>query len=124
MKSEDIITRAGKLWFVLYNSKRKDGKPSQDDMDKETPVEVYCDGILKTYKPGERFEVGPGGSVSLRPYIYHSFGADANSVAGEVSSVNDDKTDNYWSEEISRFTGIEEDEPALCPLCNEYDKWL
>ena len=42
-------------------------------------------------------------------------------VAGEVSKVNDDNTDNYFLEPTSRFAAIDEDEPVLHPLCNEYD---
>ena len=41
-------------------------------------------------------------------------------VVGEVSKVNDDNTDNYFLEPTARFADIEEDEPALHPLCNEY----
>ena len=49
-------------------------------------------------------------------------GRDGKLIAGEVSSVNDDKTDNYFAEPVSRFADIEEDEAPLHPLCNEYDK--
>jgi D-lyxose ketol-isomerase len=115
VKTEDIITRSGLMWMELYNSK-PDGSP-----DKETPVTVYCDGIQKQYAPGERFEVLPGCSVTLRPYLYHIFGASADTVIGEVSSVNDDKTDNYFAEPVSRFADIEEDEEPLRLLCNEYE---
>ena len=40
-------------------------------------------------------------------------------IIGEVSKVNDDHTDNYFLETVSRFADIEEDEPVLHPLCNE-----
>ena len=36
------------------------------------------------------------------------------------SGVNDDLTGNYFLEPTARFATIEEDEPALHPLCNEY----
>lgn len=39
-------------------------------------------------------------------------------------AVNDDNTDNYFAEPTARFADIEEDEPVLYPLCNEYDKWF
>jgi D-lyxose ketol-isomerase len=118
IKTEDIITRGGRIWMELYNAKQ------DDSVDYETPVRVYCDGILRTFNAGERFEVASGGSVTLRPRLYHRFGAAGDAVAGEVSSVNDDRTDNYWAEDVSRFAGIIEDEAPLCPLCNEYEKWL
>ena len=41
-------------------------------------------------------------------------------LIGEVSSINDDTKDNRFLETIPRFTSIEEDEPALFCLCNEY----
>ena len=41
-------------------------------------------------------------------------------LIGEVSAVNDDKTDNCFAEKMGRFPKIEEDEPALHLLCNEY----
>jgi D-lyxose ketol-isomerase len=116
VKTEDIITRSGLMWMELYNSK-PDGS-----VDKESPVKVYCDGILKTYAAGERFEVKPGNSVTLRPWLCHVFGAAGmDTVIGEVSSVNDDKTDNYFAEPTSRFANIEEDEKPVRLLCNEYD---
>ncbi|GHU14088.1 hypothetical protein FACS1894161_4560 [Spirochaetia bacterium] len=113
LKTEDIITRSGLMWMELFNSK-KDGS-----VDRESPVQVDCDGIRKTYAPGERFEVPPGCSVTLRPYLYHTFGASVDTVIGEVSSVNDDKTDNYFSEPVSRFADIIEDEKPVRLLCNE-----
>lgn len=116
VKTEDIITRSGLMWMELYNSK-PDGS-----VDRESPVKVYCDGLLKTYAAGERFEVKPGNSVTLRSGLYHVFGAaGTDTVAGEVSSVNDDKTDNYFAEPTSRFANIEEDEKPVRLLCNEYD---
>ena len=45
-------------------------------------------------------------------------------IAGEVSKVNDDNTDNYFLEETFRFSEIVEDEAILHPLCNEYNKVL
>jgi D-lyxose ketol-isomerase len=122
MKSEDIITRGGLMWMELYNS--KGGKPRLNDVDPQSPVHVYGDGIQKILQPGERFEIAPGGSVSLRPHLYHLFGAVKDSVIGEVSSINDDNTDNFWAEKVSRFATIEEDETPLRPLCNEYGKLM
>ncbi|MDR2552109.1 MAG: D-lyxose/D-mannose family sugar isomerase [Treponema sp.] len=114
VKTEDIITRSGLMWMELFN-RGKDGS-----VDRENPVRVYSDGMEKTYGPGERFQVPPGSSVTLRPYLYHLFGASEDTVIGEVSSVNDDKTDNYFAEPVSRFADIEEDEKPLRLLCNGY----
>jgi D-lyxose ketol-isomerase len=115
VKTEDIITRSGLMWMELFNS-RADGS-----VDREAPVKVYCDGIQKTYAAGERFEVPPGNSVTLVPRLFHLFGASQDTVIGEVSSVNDDKTDNYFAEPVQRFADIEENEKPIRLLCNEYE---
>ena len=118
-KTEDIINRAGGVLAVYLWNANQDGKQL------ETNVEVYMDGIKHVVKAGEEILVYPGSSISLAPYIAHIFGPKPGSgdlVVGEVSRVNDDNTDNYWLESTSRFADIEEDEPLLHPLCNEYDK--
>ena len=40
-------------------------------------------------------------------------------LVGEVSQVNDDRTDNYFLDPVGRFAEIEEDEPPLRLLWNE-----
>jgi D-lyxose ketol-isomerase len=119
VKTEDIINRGGgRIWMELYTAKADGG------IDRESPVTVDCDGVRKTVAAGERIFIEPGCSVTYRPRLYHLFGAEGDTVAGEVSSVNDDKTDNYFLEKLPRFNEIIEDEAPLHPLCNEYDKWL
>ena len=119
-KTEDIINRGGGMLFMkLYNA-LPGGEPDFD-----TAVAVYRDGIPYETAAGEEFLVEPGGSVSLTPFMYHIFGAKRGYgplLVGEVSSINDDKTDNFYCEEILRFSDIEEDAPVTVPLCNEYDK--
>ena len=121
-KTEDIINRGGgDMFMILYGSDANGG------VDRESDVTLYCDGMPKTVKAGERFIVTRGNSVTLTPGIYHIFGAEAGRgdlIAWEVSSINDDNTDNYFAEEVSRFAGIEEDEPPLRILCNEYEAFL
>ena len=59
--------------------------------------------------------------------MYHLFWAKkgcGDLICGEISSVNDDKTDNYNAEKVLRFSDIEEDEKIIHPLCNEYEKVL
>jgi len=41
-------------------------------------------------------------------------------LVGEVSECNDDYTDNRFYEEVGRFPAIEEDEPPLYYLVNDY----
>lgn len=43
---------------------------------------------------------------------------------GEVSSINDDNTDNYFQDPRPRFVPVEEDVPVTIPLCNEYARLL
>ena len=116
LKTEDIINRAGgDLMIQVYNS-----KPDKS-LDTETPVELWLDGIKRTFAPGEVIRVTTGNSVTLTPYVYHRFFAEnGDVVVGEVSSINDDNTDNVFHKPSERFTGIEEDEAPLHLLCNEY----
>lgn len=117
-KTEDIINRAnGVMALYLWNT---DEEGNQLDTD----VTVPMDGIERTFKAGEEILVYPGNSVTLKPHVAHIFGPKAGCgelVAGEVSKVNDDNTDNYFLEQTYRFAKIEEDEAILHPLCNEYD---
>ena len=119
-KTEDIINRGGgMLTLELYNSQADDG------IDRSSPVQVFCDGRRRTVGAGEIFDLGPGESITLTPRLYHRFWAkkDAGTlICGEVSSVNDDRTDNFFGEPVSRFADIEEDEPPAYLLSNEYEK--
>lgn len=121
-KTEDIINRAGGILALkLYNAKE------DESIDYESDVVVYMDGIKHTVKAGELVTVPVGSSISLTPYMYHTFWAlegEGDLVVGEVSSVNDDNIDNRFNPRLPRFGDIEEDEAAIHPLCNEYTKLL
>ena len=116
MKTEDIINRAGgDLMIQVYNS-----KPDRS-LDTETPVELWLDGVKRSFAPGEVIRVTTGNSVTLTPYVYHRFFAEGGDViVGEVSSINDDNADNVFLKPSERFTGIDEDAAPLHLLCNEY----
>ncbi len=45
-------------------------------------------------------------------------------LIGEVSTVNDDLTDNIFRDEIGRFANIEEDVAPTHLLVSDYDTWL
>ena len=45
-------------------------------------------------------------------------------LIGEVSTVNDDLTDNIFEKPIGRFSNIEEDEAPLHLLVSDYDRWI
>lgn len=122
VKTEDIINRCGgQMAMRLYNRKPDGG------VDESSDVTVFLDDMPRTVHAGEEFLIAPGSSVRLTPYMYHIFGAKEGYgplVAGEVSSINDDNTDNYFSEPVKRFADIEEDEPIYRPLCGEYEALL
>lgn len=117
-KTEDIINRAGGVLVLkLYNAKE------DESIDYENDVVVYMDGIKHIIKAGDTIAVETGCSISLTPYMYHSFWAlegEGDLVVGEVSAVNDDNIDNRFNPVLPRFGDIEEDEPAVHILCNEY----
>lgn len=121
-KTEDIINRAGGVMALkLYNS-----LPDKE-IDYDNDVEVYCDGIKKVVKPGEIVKVYPGDSITLTPLMYHAFWAmegEGDTIIGEVSSVNDDNTDNHFYEKLPRFGDIEEDEAIVSPVVSDYDMVL
>jgi D-lyxose ketol-isomerase len=114
-KVEDIINRGGGVLVVeLFNG-------DLAGVVNQTPVVVSRDGISCEVPPGGQIELDPGESVTLMPGQYHQFiarGADV--VIGEVSTVNDDASDNVFIDPIPRFPCIEEDEAPACLLCNEY----
>ena len=67
----------------------------------------------------------PGESVTLMPGNWHKFWVEGDDVLiGEVSTVNDDRTDIIFEQPIGRFSEIEEDEAPIHLLVSDYDKWL
>ena len=116
-KQEDIICRCGgDLACQVYNQ-GPDGKLS------DTDVEVSLDGVRRRVKAGTKLVLPPGESVTLSPFLYHEFWAQAGTgtaIVGEVSKVNDDSTDNFFLNVFGRFPKIEEDEPPTRLLCTEY----
>lgn len=115
LKTEDIINRGGGLLCMKLWNATPDGKLDTTD------VHVKVDGMTRLFKAGETVRLRPGQSVCYTPYLYHRFWAEeGDALVGEVSSVNDDKTDNYFLEPKGRFSKIEEDEPIEHYLCNEY----
>jgi D-lyxose ketol-isomerase len=116
-KTEDIINRGGgRLVIELYNANENEELADSD-------IEVVMDGVVRTVPAGGNVILEPGDSITLVPRLYHTFyGAEGAGkvLVGEVSSVNDDAVDNRFHKEVGRFPEIEEDEPALYPLCFEY----
>jgi D-lyxose ketol-isomerase len=116
VKMEDIINRAGGVLVIEFAHADADGKPT------DAPVTVRVDGVARTLKPWEKLRLTPGESVTVDRGVYHRFYGEVGKgvvLAGEVSQVNDDHTDNYFLERVGRFAAIEEDEPPLRRLWNE-----
>lgn len=116
IKTEDIINRGGGVLAIrLYNA------TDEGELD-NTPVAVSMDGVRHTVTPGTVVRLEPGESITLTPGMYHEFWGEGGRVlVGEVSSVNDDNTDNRFYQPVGRFPDIEEDEPPLYLLVGDYD---
>lgn len=120
LKAEDIINRGGATLVVELFGSDDNGKFAEDK-----GGTVWLDGIRHDYDPGEKLRLAPGESVTLRPGDWHAFWGDGGDVLiGEVSTVNDDETDNIFREPIGRFAEIDEDEPPMHLLVSDYRSWL
>ncbi|MHA3980562.1 D-lyxose/D-mannose family sugar isomerase [Halovulum sp. GXIMD14794] len=116
IKAEDIINRGGADLIIELFAPAEDGS-----IDRHADVTVPCDGVLKTVQAGGRIKLKPGESVTLMPGIWHAFWPEeGDTLIGEVSTVNDDKTDNVFEMPIGRFADVEEDEAALRLLVSDY----
>ncbi|WP_171212379.1 D-lyxose/D-mannose family sugar isomerase [Ruegeria sp. HKCCA5426] len=116
IKAEDIINRGGgDLVMEIYASDSVGG------IDRENAVTVPSDGCPVSIQPGELLRLGPGQSVTLMPGIWHAFWAEkGDCLIGEVSTVNDDRTDNVFEDPIPRFATIEEDAAQEFLLVADY----
>jgi len=120
MKTEDIINRGGGTLCVQLYASDPDG-----NIDKTANIEFFMDGIKFNCNAGKVIEIDKGNSITITPGLYHAFWAKKGGgdlLVGEVSSVNDDNTDNVFAQPTGRFAVIEEDEDIEYPLANEYNK--
>lgn len=120
IKAEDIINRGGgKLVLELF------APDAEGKIDREKDVIVPVDGRMVTLPAGGLLKLDPGESVTLMPGVWHAFWGEGDDVLiGEVSTVNDDKTDNWFEMEIGRFSNVEEDVDPVHLLVSDYDKFL
>ncbi|MEK7475709.1 MAG: D-lyxose/D-mannose family sugar isomerase [Candidatus Coatesbacteria bacterium] len=116
-KMEDIINRGGgRLLVRLYNSTAAGGFDG-------SPVRLAMDGRNFTVDAGDTVAVRPGESITLPAGQYHEFRGEKGTgrvLLGEVSMVNDDRTDNRFHDPIGRFPAIDEDCEPLYLLGSEY----
>ena len=118
-KTEDIINRGGGVLLIRVHNSLPDGS-----VDREGDVRILTDGIERFVPAGTEVEITRGNSMTMYPGLYHEFTPKpgcGDVIAGEVSSINDDHTDNCFEIDCLRFIPVEEDCPITVPLCNEYE---
>ncbi len=121
-KTEDIINRGGGILLIRVYNSLPDGS-----VDRQGDVRILTDGIERWVPAGTDVEITRGNSMTIWPGLYHLFTPKpgcGDLIVGEVSSVNDDRTDNYFEERRPRFVPVEEDCTADVLLCNEYDSFF
>lgn len=120
LKAEDIVNRGGAALAIQLHGSDDEGGFALDRGGR-----VMRDGAPHDFAPGEVLRLSPGESVTLRPGDWHAFWGEGGAVLiGEVSTVNDDLTDNVFRDPIGRFCEIEEDEAPRHLLVSDYDRWL
>jgi D-lyxose ketol-isomerase len=116
VKMEDIIVRGGGNLIVECFQLDDQGQRLA------RPFKVLTDGLSRKVEPREPIRLKPGESITLPRGLVHRFYGEAGTgtvLAGEVSQVNNDLTDNYFVDPVGRFSDIEEDERPLYPLWRE-----
>ncbi len=120
-KMEDIINRGGgNLIIELFGSSNSEELSNQ-------PFSVRVDGVERTCVPGEKVILTPGESICLYQGLYHRFYGEPGKgkvLVGEVSTVNDDTSDNRFLNTVGRFPKIEEDEVPNYLLASDYTNFL
>tara|TARA_R110000744_G_C19370106_1_gene562395 strand:+ start:1617 stop:2291 length:675 start_codon:yes stop_codon:yes gene_type:complete len=121
IKKEDIINRGGgNLVIQLYMGDFEGNLTNKD-------VTVKIDSIPVIVPAGGTVTLEPGESIYLVPGVYHEFWGENGKgrvLVVEVSSVNDDATDNIFVNTNPRFPTIEEDEAPEYLLVNDYKNYI
>ena len=119
LKKEDIINRyGGILELGAYNYK----------LNKSKSLKITIDYEVKNIIQKKIFSLKEGQSVTLFPKIYHFFQSSKKNkdllILGEVSTINDDNNDNYFSEKNPRFNKIIEDEKIDIPTWKDIENLI
>jgi len=120
-KIEDIINRGGGELVLQLVQGNRDFRPT------DAPVTVKIDAVPTTVKGREEVILAPGDSICLEPGVLHMFYGKPGSgtvLVGEVSTVNDDRTDNVFLNGNPRFPAIDEDTEPLFLLVNDYQRYV
>ena len=116
VKTEDIINRGGGVLALELVETGADGKA-----DPSRAVVIRTDAMERRLPAHGILRLHPGESVTLTPGLAHAFWAEGGDVfVGEVSTVNDDKTDNCFLEPVGRFPSIEEDAEPTRLIVGDY----
>lgn len=113
VKKEDIICRWGTLRIQVW--------PSYPEQCAGASTTLLVNNEPRMLPAGAFLDLGAGERVTLVPGVFHAFHPVSDEcIIGEVSTANDDSTDNVFvSPDIGRFPEIEEDAPALARLIRE-----
>ncbi len=120
-KIEDIINRGGGQLVIQLFQGDGENQPTN------APVTVKIDSMPITVLAGEEVVLLPGASICLEPGVLHQFygkGGVGTVLVGEVSTVNDDQTDNVFLGGNPRFPAIDEDVEPLFLLVNDYNRYI
>jgi len=115
-KQEDIICRSGTFAIRLA------GRNDVWGINRASgPIEVLLNGVSNMAEAGSVLFLGAGERITLYPGTYHEFWpVSPYAILGEVSTANDDATDNFFeNSNVGRFETIEEDEPAIVKLVSD-----
>ena len=94
---------------------------TQGQIDRSAILSVNVDGVKQTLPAGGKLLLKPGSSVTLLPYVWHSFWAErADCMIGEVSTINYDITDNIFDIPRVCFATIDEDTEPQRLLVSDY----
>jgi hypothetical protein len=112
-KKEDIICRCGELRVRVW--------PDLPQKSEGARLRLQINGEEREIVAGAPIDLRAGERVTMRQRVYHEFWPlSRESIIGEVSTANDDQTDNFFVDpNVGRFPQIVEDEAPLVRLVSE-----
>lgn len=119
VKTEDIVNRGGARFVVELFKVDRAGAPLKERF------RVLKDVRTLELNAGDRVALEPGESLTLEPFVAHAFWAEGGAVlAGEVSLVNDDASDNYFLPALPAAAPIEEDVAKRRLTVRDYERLI
>ena len=119
VKTEDVINRGGGRFVIELVKVDRGGAPLKERFRAVKDVKALDLG------PGDRVTLEPGESLTLEPFVAHAFWAEGDAVlAGEVSLVNDDTSDNYFLPPLAAPAPIEEDQPKRYLTVRDHSRFI